>query len=392
MPLVAAATPLESAQRRCAEGMSGLAAVVVGALLGEYSLLIVPFIVTAMMQGYGISEERAGDLVSVQLLTMGVAGFIGSYLTTRVSARAIMIMAYLLIMAANAMCAVTAIEPVLWAGRALTGLGEGSLMAAAGAIAAGVRDPHRLFSALGLAIAVVAALALLAAPVLFTHLGPRSVFWLLVASPCAGLASARWLPGGVAPPDGLPRLGALAMPGALPALIAFGLLWVGASALWVFAERIGAAQHLSLEQVGSFLAIGQVVGILGPLVAARYGQRLGLRTSLAAGSAVMAAAGLVMVYGHGAWPYAAGASFLSLAVMFLAPCFRSLMAALDTTGSVVAMSVTFYTFGFGAAPLLVAGLRTDGYGNVAWLAATAFVASGVLACLPQPNRPVGRSS
>lgn len=253
-------------------------------------------------------------------------------------------------------------------------------MAAAGALAAGVRNPHRLFSVLGFVIAVVATLALLVAPALFEHAGPRSLFWLFTLSPLAALATSRWLPDEPTPSTDLPRFGVLAVPGAIAALSAFALLWVGASALWVFAEGVGAAQGLSLRDVGVCLAIGQVAGVAGPVLAARYAQRLGLRASVAIGSAIFAASGFIMVYGGGAWSYAAGASIASIAVMFLAPCFRSLMAELDASGGVVALSVSFYTFGFGVAPLVIGALRPAGqsYGYVAWVAGAALIASGLL--------------
>ena len=50
------------------------------------------------------------------------------------------------------------------------------------------------------------------------------------------------------------------------------------------------------------------------------------------------------------------------------------------------MSVAFYTFGFGVAPLLVGWLesRGGGYGAVAWLGALAFVVSGLLGLMVRP--------
>jgi predicted MFS family arabinose efflux permease len=360
---------------------NGSAAVIIAALLGEYSLLIMPFIVTAMMQGYVLSEASAGSMVSLQLGAMGVAGIAVSYLLARVSAHKIVLCAAVAICVANAWCALGAGTVQLASARVLTGLGEGSLMAAAGALAAGVANPHRLFSVLGFVIAAVAAAALVLTPVLFEHLGVRGVFWLLSVSPVAVLLAAPWLPRTAAQATDLPKFGAFAIPGARAVLIAFALLWVGASALWVFAERIGTAQGLSLAEVGRYLALGQVAGVLGPILAARFGERLGLQWSLAAGSAVMAAGGLWMVYGRTDASYIAGVSLLSVAVMFLTPCFRSLMARLDAAGAVVAISVAFYTFGFGVAPLLVGWLEAAGgsYGEVAWLAALAFTVSGSLA-------------
>lgn len=361
-------------------------AVIVAAMLGEYSLLIMPFIVTAMMTGYGESEVDAGNLVSLQLLTMGLAGILVSYALRRVPARAIVNGAAILIVAANALCALGDQRAALVLGRCLTGLGEGSLMAAAGAIAAGIPNAHRLFSLLGLVIAAVAAAALLVTPYLFDIVGPRGVFWLLACSPLAVLATARWLPRGAAVADRVIPGGGLGVPGAPLVLASFALLWIGASALWVFAERIGTNGGLTLGQVGSYLAVGQVAGLAGPIAAARYGERLGLRASIVVGNAVMALAGLAMIYGKGALGYGGGAAFLSIAVMFLAPCFRSLMARLDPAGRVNALSVAFYTFGFGLAPAVVGLLHaaTAGYGDVAALGTAAFVLSGALAMAVRP--------
>ena len=70
-----------------------------------------------------------------------------------------------------------------------------------------------------------------------------------------------------------------------------------------------------------------------------------------------------------------------IAIMFLAPCYRSLMATFDVAGRVVAMSVAFYTFGFGLAPALVGLVHGAGtaYGSVAALATVAFAVGASLA-------------
>jgi predicted MFS family arabinose efflux permease len=373
-----------------AEPRGGLSAIIVAALLGEYSLLIMPFIVTAMMQGYGMSEANAGYLVSLQLVAMGVAGIVVSYVVTHVPPRRIAVAAALAIGAANIWCALGVHVAGLAVARGFTGLAEGSLMASAGVLAAAAHNPHRLFSILGLVIAAVAAAALLLTPFLFAHLGVRGVFWLLSACPLAVLLLYPVLPRAEPRAADAPRLGAFSISGALPVLIGFALLWIGAGALWVFAERIGAAQGLSLTEVGRYLAVGQVAGVVGPVMADRFGERVGLGLSIAAGSATMAAGGLLMVYGAAPVTYVVGVSLLSIAVMFLTPCFRSLMAQLDASGSVVATSVAFYTFGFAAAPLLVGWIELAGasYGAVAWLATAAFFSSGLLGLTGKSRRLV----
>lgn len=366
----------------------GAIAIIVAALLGEYSLLIMPFILTAMMQAYGLSEERAGYLISLQLLAMGTAASVVSYLVAHIAPRRVGVVAAVFICIANIGCALGDSTTTLALARCLTGLAEGSLMAAAAALAAGVRHPHRLFSALGLLIAVVAAAALLMTPLLFLHLGARGIFWLLGISPIAVLVSAPSLPRTGPRTTGAPHLSALSIIGARPALFAFALLWIGASALWVFAERIGSSQGLSLTEIATFLAIGQVAGVAGPVIAARFGERAGLHVSIGAGSTAMAAGGLLMVFGGVPATYVTGVSILSIAIMFLTPCFRTLMAGLDGTGGVVAMSTAFYTVGFGAAPLVVGGMESAGasYGAMAWLAVLAFAASAILAVHSRNSR------
>lgn len=360
--------------------MLSSASVIVAALLGEYSLLVMPFIVTAMMQGYGIDETLAGDLVSVQLVTMGLAGILVSWLRARVPVRALVVGSALLIIAANVLCALGSGIHALQLGRCLTGLGEGALMASAGAIIAGGVDAHRLFSVLGFVIAGVAAAALILTPMLFDAIGPRGLFWLLAASPVAVVALAWKLPTTAAAADEAPLLAGFGVRGAMPLLLSFGLVWTGLSALWVFAELIGTNGGLSLAQVGTCLAIGQVAGLAGPVASGRYGERLGLRRSIAAVNVLMAIAGAMMIFGRGAWPYTVAVSLLSIGSMYLSPCYRSQMAAIDPAGRVVATSVAFYTFGFALAPALVGLIHRSGndYGDVAALAALVFVASAAL--------------
>jgi predicted MFS family arabinose efflux permease len=370
-------------------GMLSSAAVVVAALLGEYSLMVMPFIVTAMMQAYGVPETMAGDLVSAQLVTMGLAGILVSYLRSRVPVRWLVIGSAALIIVANVLCAAGSGTHLLEAGRCLTGLGEGALMASAGAIIAGSDNAHRLFSVLGFVIAGVAAAALILIPYLFDSIGPRSLFWLLAASPAAVLLLAWSLPNKAAPVDNVPLLAGFDVPGSTPMLFSFGLMWIGLSALWVFAELIGTNTGLSLAQVGTCLAIGQVAGIAGPMIAGRYAKTLGLRRSIAIVNILMAVAGVMMIFGRSAWMYTVAVSLLSVGSMYLSPCYRSQMAEIDSSGRVIATSVAFYTFGFALAPALVGLIHRAGndYGDIAMLATLVFVLSTVLILVKSRARP-----
>jgi len=359
------------------------AALILVALVGEYSLLIMPFILAAMMDAYRLSEDRAGQLVSLQLLCMAVASVaVSARLRAGQSVRLLVAFAIGAIVIANAMCALHVPVVALAIARALTGLGEGTAMAAAAAAVCATTDPHRVFSLIGMAVAVVASLALVATPWLIAYAGPASVFWLLAGVPLLLLAYLARLPllgqGSEISTERVPRSVRIS---AAALLVAFLLLWSGASGLWVYAERIGAHQGLTPAQIGLWLGIGQLVGIAGPLVAAWGGPRLGISRSLVAGCIGMAVAAIFFVFGGNAWLYGVGGCLASFWIMFLVPCFRSRMAEMDTSGRTVAASAGFYTVGFGAAPLVVAAITTEGHGYapVAIFCVACFLISAALA-------------
>ena len=357
-------------------------ALTLSALVGEYALLIMPFILIAMMQTARISEAAAGRLVTLELIFMAVGSALATYtLRPGRSVRPILAAASLAIVMANILCALTHSPGALAAGRALTGLGEGAVMATASAAVCATPNPHRLFSMIGTAVAVAAAVALFAAPVLTQHAGPGSLFWLLAAVPLLLLPCIARIPilQAAAPQvTGAPNQARLA---SAALLVAFFLLWCGASGLWVYAERIGANQSLSPTQVGMWLAVGQLAGIPGPIAAAWAGPRLGLRAALVAGCLGMAAAAALFVFGGRGWTYGLGGCLASFWIMFVVPCFRSQMAAVDASGRTVAVSAGFYTIGFGAAPLIVAAIHSAGdrFTSTALFCIAVFLASAGLA-------------
>ncbi|MEJ1964677.1 MAG: MFS transporter [Gammaproteobacteria bacterium] len=340
------------------------ASLVLIALIGEYSLLVMPFILGAMMESFGLTEARAGQLISLQLLAMAVASVVVSTrLRAGQSVRGLFVVSVAAISAANAACALHVGPIALAAARALTGLGEGAVMAAAGAVVCGTANPHRMFSMIGTAVAVVAALALVVTPWLIGYAGPLSIFWVLAVVPLLVLPSLSRVPhlgaGSEVSIGFIPR--EIRWPSAA-LLVSFLLVWCGASGLWVYAERIGAHQGLTPAQIGLWLGIGQLAGIAGPLAAAAVGPKFSLRRALAAGCIGLAAAAVFFVFGGNAWLYGLGGCLASFWIMFVVPCFRSRMATIDASGRTVAASAGFYTVGFGVAPLVVAAITTQGSG------------------------------
>jgi predicted MFS family arabinose efflux permease len=358
------------------------AALTLTALVGEYALLIMPFILVAMMQTAGISEATAGRLVTVELIFMAISSaIVSSRLRPGRSVRPVLAGAAVAVIFANVICAVAHSLAAFAVARALTGLGEGAVMAAASAAVCATANPHRLFSMIGTAVAVAASVALFAAPLLTQHAGPASLFWLLACVPLLLMPLLSRVPvlRAVGDEGRGPRSEGRLAGAAL--LVAFLLLWCGASGLWVYAERIGTDQGLSPAEVGVWLAVGQLAGIPGPIIAAWIGPRLGLRASVALGCLGMALAAVLFILGGSGWTYGIGGCLASFWIMFVVPCFRTRMAGVDPGGRTVAASAGFYTIGFGAAPLVVAAIHTQGdrFTSTAYFCIACFVLSALLA-------------
>jgi DHA1 family inner membrane transport protein len=375
-------------------GGKTLFAAVYASVVSEYSLLVMPFIVGAMIDSYGASEQLAGRIVSLQLLGMAISAVGASILMRRIDRLHAMIAMTTIVVLSNVLCAMMVPLPVMIAARFATGIGEGALMAIAGAVAAATPDPRRAFSLIGFAVALAAAAALAATPWLVEIAGRAGTFWFLAGFSALSLPFLGWAaplrrvtaaePGTATVPPTLSR-------NPLLALLAFGLFWAGAAGLWVYAERIGLSHGLTLAEIGFFLGLGQLAGIPGPLCVGWLARRFALPPLFVVAILFNVVAGLAFVFVPNGWVYCLGAALLSFWAMFLTPCFRTLMALLDRSGAVVAASVAAFTLGYGAAPLLITFFldASSGFGMVALICSLLYVASAI--CVLAPAIKIGRA-
>ena len=359
-------------------------------LCGEYSFFLMPFILTAMMQSFRLSEATAGQFVSLQLLGMTIGSVLVS-LTLRAGRPLtfILALAAAVIIIANVVCALVH-DPTLAAGaRIVTGMGEGTAMAAATAAVCATSNAHRTFSVIGLAGAVFGIVTLVGTPYMQEHLGVTSVFWMLALLPLPVFLLLRFIP---SPAESSPTKSGNAA-GALlrgaPMLLAYLLFWSGGAGVWVYAVRIGAAQGLKPTEIGLFLSIAQLLSTPAPLAAGWLGPRIGMRNAIVLGCAGLAIAAAVFIFGGAAATYVGGAFLASTSILFSIPCFRSRMASLDPSGRTVALSVISYTVGFGLAPLFISLVVVEGRGYAAAgvFCVVCFIASAVLGAVQRDVTP-----
>ncbi len=371
--------------------------VILTSVIAEYSLMIMPFITGAMIDGYGASMRVAGRIVSLQLLGMALSALAVSTVMSRINKLTAIYVATIFVIMANVVCATGAHIWLLAIARFVSGFGEGGLMAIAGSIAAGTGNPRGAFSFVGLGVAIVASIALVLTPLMVSEFGRISTFWSLAAIAAASLPFLHWaapLASPAAREDAAVAARAPSRPltgNALLALSSFSLFWAGGAGLWVFAERIGISHGLTLPQIGFFLGLGQLGGIPGPLFLGWLARRWRLSPMFAWAIGVHILAGLAFIFIHNGWTYGLMAGVLSFCSAFLNPCFRTLLALLDRGGAIVAGSVAFYTAGYGLSPLLVTAFMGDDESFVPIAILSTLIYAVSMALVVRPANFIGRT-
>ena len=147
------------------------------------------------------------------------------------------------------------------------------------------------------------------------------------------------------------RLG-LASIFALASLLFFGLNTAGVAS---FIERMGKHAGLSLEQISVYIALANLVSILGPALAIWWGDRFNRLAPLFL-AVFCNVVGMGLLWnGGGIWLYPIGASLFFISWMLGLPYIYASIAALDATKTIMPIAAVVLVFGSTLAPT-IAGL------------------------------------
>ncbi len=364
------------------DGLAATLLVCVVYPVGPAATILMPMIVGGFIDGYGYSEQQAGNIAALEGLGLVVASFAATAWIRRVSwVRAVFagILAYAVLNAAS----VTVTDyATLAALRFCAGIAGGNLFAVTVAALGDNRAPDRAF---GLAQAVQGVLmlaAFLAAPALLAR-GQVGAIYVMLA-----LAALLMLPVLLRfPAAGRVRTGADVGTG--PATSSSALIWLGLGAsvlyfisvfgFWGFVERMGQAAGLPAATIGLALGISQVTAIAGALAAAAASDRFGRYLPL-----------LVVWLGQSAALWAVTDGFGAAAFFFSTGVFQALfivavsyqmgaIAALDVRGRFLVMMTAAQGLGAAIGPAAAAAVigAGEGYGGVVGMAAALCLVSTV---------------
>ena len=329
--------------------------------IGALTIVILPGIVGVIAESLQLNPGQVGIVMSADIVTMALAMGVAAFLIHKWNWRvmAVIGLAFLLL-GTVASIGANSFESMILA-RFIAGIGEGIAVSVAFAIFGGTRNPDREFGVYLVVILSVAATFLYFIPALLDMGGKSWVFALIAIIIVINFLFVSWLPAshGEDHPASSPDVQPLPY-----LLVALGLATVffyfmAQGEAWAFMERIAAAAGLSGETIGAGLALSNIGGIVGALIAAVVNIRFGRALPIII-SAIISIAGLLILLGE-----INGLRFGLATILYLfawnltQPYFSGIMAELDPKGRVVVMMGAVQTAGLGLGPGIV-GLMIQG--------------------------------
>lgn len=358
--------------------------------------LILPLAIGTLAQA-GLNAKALGILASAEVAGGALAALVAS---TRIqSVRPLILCLVGCIMAAIGNFASAAFShsfAALLLCRPIAGIGCALISAGGLALVAGLRRPERVYGYVAMAPCLSALVAFTLAPVLIQRAGGAAGLFALQGAlalvDLVLIASSRRLletyrdadgplePETVAAGAAAPVGGPVGLPTRLMAFAATFLIAICDISVWAFAAPVGAHAGLPLDQISRVFTICSLIGVFGPLLAARMGLRLGIAGPVTAAMAVMIVTSVVMVATVDPLVYQLALFARVFAILFTQPLYQGLFARIDHSGALVAATTGTSQLGYTVGPMvagMVISIEAQDFHNLATIA----VGSAVLAVL-----------
>jgi predicted MFS family arabinose efflux permease len=345
--------------------------------VGYLGANLMPFFVTALLDGTRLDEQAVGLLGSIELTALAIGSVVLAPWVTRLSRRKLAITGAAIAGCGFAASANAETFAAMAAGRLVIGIGAGIAIAAANAALASARDPDRMFALAYLLGGLVAAALMAGLPEALGPWGYRGGFLLLATVAAVALPFVTWVPHGSRKRSSGGASRAPVSAGAIFAMAAMLAYSLGEQAIYAFMGEVGDRAGIPLEQFGLVAAGVQIAGLAGAGLAGWLGTRLGRTAPLAIGIAVSGLSRLGFIYASSPAEFAAISLVWGLSFFFVSPYIMGAAADLDRAGgrwtvAVGAMANFGYAFGPGAAGSVFAHW---GPGGLAVLAVTCSLAA-----------------
>ena len=247
-----------------------------------------PMIVEALIANLGLSESRAAYLVSVEFAGVGLISLVFGPVIHRLSKRHFALLGCAIAIATNICSILTSHYEYLMFLRLLAGAGTGLAIVSGAAAVARYREPEKMFGVVNVLVAIVISIAIISAGYSLKAFGVQGIFGLMTMFYVLILPLLFLLPVDIhtnvdaRSRQALPSFG-------LGCLFVFGFVFalIWQNACWVFGVYVGEISGLNIEFTGTVIGIAAFLGVIGAMLSAWIGVRLGRVVPLTVGFLAM---------------------------------------------------------------------------------------------------------
>lgn len=360
-----------------------LSAIALGTI-GVLSFIIQPGIVQGYVTHLGVSEQRAVDLVGLEMLGVALATIAVALIGARVSWRVQIALALVIAAAGDAASVLTTGSPLFGWVRLVAGLGEGAIISLSFTFV-GITTRAERNVALYLALLLTyGAFGLWSLPRFLDSAGIGAMFGGFAVLSTLALVAVPFVPHGLTD-DAPPRASARQLPGlmlivALAAVLAYNL---AQGIAWAVLFLVGTSAGLAEQDVANALFLSQILAIGGALASVFLADRAPRDAAIMVGILGGAASIALLLGTPGAVLFTAGVCGFNVLWNFVLPFILGRVGDFDESGRMMAFAVAMQMIGLGGGPLIAAPL-IDGqsYRMVELVCIALFVLSFVLLRVP----------
>ena len=329
--------------------------VLIGAIcaynLSSFSWWAQPQIVHTLIDKLGLSDSRAGQVVSIELLAIAVTAFVISPWISKFHVKKVCYSAGIIAIAGHFVSASTQSIELLFSARLVSGIAEGLILAFANAALASTRNPDRSYALLNTWNVGSGVVLLTIMPVLEQKYGVVAVFGLIGIACLLMMPLFRYLPMKIEVVQQI-KISGDRITTSIVMLLSL-LVWGTAAAMtWAFYISIGGHTSLQTTTVGLIAAVAALGGLVGGAVAVyvsgHYGRYMPFYIALVT-HAVIAMALTHVFYN---WVFIFTAPAAIACVYFILPLYLGMAAEYDPNGGLPAAMAAAFLLTGGTGPLL----------------------------------------
>jgi predicted MFS family arabinose efflux permease len=341
--------------------------------VGLLSYAALPFLIGSTMINLDLNEESVGILYSLEFIAAALSSIIIAPKIGKINRTKIAFIGAFIVIAGNLASGLWSNYEFLLAIRPFTGIGAGLALAAGNATIANSKHPAKIAGMMNVLFAALIVLLMLYLSYLNESWGIQGIYFGLAAVTFSFLLLLKQMPQGSNQDDSetvsnkIISTGIFSIAG-IAIFAVFFMFTLRDSMAWGFAERIGNVIGYSSNEMGQLLSLQAFTGLVGPILTAIIGFKLGVRFPLLLGI-VFAGLTTYAIFLSPELPYLFEGSVLvwTAGYFFAISYLTAYAATLDPDGRIVAASGSAMVLGVAAGPALAGYLITQGsYDLGAW--------------------------